>query len=105
MVSFKLSAKRTQAEEGQSDTLLDQSPYQMVAGEEEEQDEAFPYAGFSEELVGLSAGETKTLVHTFSEESSYEDLRGKEAEFTIVVDNVKEMHLSELNDEFAQISG
>jgi trigger factor len=102
MVSFKLSAKRTQSEEGQSETLLDESPYQMIAGEEDELEEAFPYAGFTAELLGLSAGETKTLIHTFSDESSYEDLRGKEAEFTIVADNVKEMHLSEVNDEFAQ---
>jgi trigger factor len=104
LVAFKLSAKRTQVEEGEKDMLLEQSPYQMVAGEDDE-DEAFPYEGFSSELIGLSAGDTKTLVHTFSEESSYEDLRGKEAEFTISVDNVKEMHLSELNDDFAQTMG
>ncbi len=106
MVSFKLSAKRTESVENEKDILIEESPYQMVAGEDdEEQEEVFPYAGFSEELIGLSAGETKTLVHTFSDESSYEDLRGKEAEFTIVIDNVKELHLSELNDEFAQTLG
>ncbi len=106
MVSFKLSAKRTQAEEGKSDTLLEQAPYQMVAGEDDEdQEEPFPYPGFAQELVGMSAEETKTITHTFSDESSYEDLRGQEAEFTIAVDGVKEVHLSELNDEFAQNLG
>ncbi len=106
MVSYKLSAKRTQPEEGKSDTLLYDSSYQMVAGEDEaEQDEIFPYKDFPLELVGLSAGETKTLIHTFGDETPYEDLRGVEAEFTIAVENVKEMHISEADDEFAQSLG
>jgi trigger factor len=106
MVSFKLSAKRTQPEEGKSDTLLYEAPYQMIAGEEEEEEEeTFPYKGFPAELVGLSAGEMKTFIHTFSDESPYEDLRGTEAEFTIAVENVKEMHPPEVNDEFAQSLG
>ncbi len=33
LVSFKLSAKRTQTEEGENDTLVEETPYQMVAGE------------------------------------------------------------------------
>lgn len=106
LVSFKLSAKHTQPAEGENEFLIEETPYQMVAGEEEnEEGETFPYEGFNNELVGLTSGETKTLIHTFSEESSYEDLRGKEAEFTITVQGVKEMHLSELNDEFAQGMG
>ena len=36
MVSFKLSAKRTQLEEGESETLIEETPYQMVAGEDED---------------------------------------------------------------------
>ena len=47
----------------------------------------------------------RQVIHTFDEESPYEDLRGKEAEFTIAVQSVKEMHLPELNDEFAQTLG
>jgi len=107
LVSFKLSAKRTQPEEGQPEMLVEETPYQLVAGEENEDDEAasWPYEGFSKELVGLSENETKTFVHTFSDESPYEDLRGKEAEFNIVVQSVKEMHLPELTDEFAQTLG
>lgn len=103
MVSFKLTAKRTQPAEGENATLMEDTPYQMVAGEkDDEENEDFPYENFSQELIGLNAGDTKTVVHTFNEESSYEDLRGKEAEFTITVQSVKEMHLVELTDEFAQ---
>jgi trigger factor len=53
----------------------------------------------------LSAGETKTVTHTFDEESSYENLRGKEAVFTIEVQGVKAVQLPELDDEFAQTLG
>lgn len=106
MVSFKLSARRTNVEEGENETLITESPYQLIAGEnQDEEGEDWPYEGFSNELIGMSADETKTLIHQFDEETSYEDLRGKEAEFTINVQNVKELHLPEMNDEFAQSLG
>lgn len=106
MVSFSLSGKRLNPAEGENETLVEETPYQMIAGENEEEEEAaWPYEGFSDELMGLSANDTKTVTHTFSEESPYPDLSGKEAEFTIKVDGVKEMHLPELNDEFAQTLG
>ena len=106
LVSFKLSVKRTQLVEGQPDTLVEETPYQMIAGEDpEDEAEVWPYEGFTQELVGMSADETKTVTHTFSDESPYEDLRGIEAEFSINVQNVKKMTLPELNDEFAQNLG
>ncbi len=106
LVAFKLSAKRTQPEEGENEMLIEETPYQLVAGEpEEEEASSWPYEGFENELLGLSANDTKTVVHTFSDDSPYEELRGKEAEFSIEVQNVKEMHLPELNDEFAQMLG
>jgi trigger factor len=78
----------------------------MVAGEEdEEQDEIWPYEGFTQELIGLSANDTKTVSYTFSDESPYEDLRGKETAFNIEVQNVKALNLPELNDEFAVSMG
>ncbi len=106
MVSFKLSANRVNPEEGQPATLIESSSYQMIAGEQED-DEAgkWPYEHFSDELVGLSANETKTWTHTFSGDTVFEDLDGKDAEFKVEVESVKEMHLPELNDEFAQTLG
>lgn len=104
-ISFKLSAKRLNPAEGEDETLIAEMPYQMIAGEDEQEGEPWPYPGFSHELVGLSADETKTFTHAFPEDSDFEDLRGKEAEFTVTVQNVKEMHLPELNDDFAQSLG
>ena len=106
LVSFKLSAKRAQPEEGEPEMLVEETPYQLVAGEDEEDEKTtWPYVGFSKELIGLSENDTKTVAHTFDDESPYEDLRGKEAAFTIVVQGIKELHLPELTDEFAQSLG
>ncbi len=102
LVSFKMSANRVNPVEGEPDTLVEESSYQMIAGQPQESDEEkWPYEGFTQELIGLSANETKNWTHTFSEDSTFENLRGTEAEFKLEVENVKEMHLPELNDEFA----
>jgi trigger factor len=106
LVSFKMSAKHTQAAEGEEATLLEETPYQMIAGEEDDdQNEVWPYEGFTQELLGLGANDTKEIPYTFTDESPFEDLRGKETVFTIEVQNVKAMNLPEVNDEFAQSLG
>lgn len=106
LVSFMLSAKRVQPAEGEPEDLVAETPYQMIAGEvDEDQEEVWPYESFTDELIGVTADETKKITHTFNDESPYEDLRGKEAEFTITIQSVKELHLPELNDEFAQSLG
>ena len=103
MVSFKMSARRLAPAEGEQEELLGESSYQMTAGEKEE--EKWPYEGFTKELVGLSANETKTFNHTFGDDTQYEGMAGKEAEFKVEVQNVKEMNLPELDDEFARTVG
>lgn len=106
LVSIKLNATRVQSEEGEPEALIPESSYQMVAGEvEDEGQPEWPYSGFTQELIGLTTGESKTVAHTFGEETTFEDLRGKEAEFTIVVQSVKSLTLPELNEEFAHTLG
>ena len=56
--------------------------------------------GFEEGLVGLSAGEEKTLSLSFPEDYHNKDLAGKEAEFAVKVNSVSEATLPELDDEF-----
>ncbi len=57
--------------------------------------------GFEDQLVGVSAGESKDVVVTFPEEYHEESLAGKEAVFKCTVHEVKEQQLPELNDDFA----
>jgi trigger factor len=57
--------------------------------------------GFEEGLVGAVAGEERTVTATFPEEYAAKHVAGKEAEFLILVKDVKHKHLPDLDDEFA----
>jgi trigger factor len=56
--------------------------------------------GFEDGIVGLKAGEEKTLALTFPEDYHAEDLKGAAVEFAVKVNSVSEQELPELNDEF-----
>ena len=55
--------------------------------------------GFESGVVGMSAGEEKTLALTFPEEYHSEDLKGAAVEFKVKVNSVKEQALAELDAE------
>lgn len=109
LVAIKLSARLTKPAEGEDATLIEENDYELIAGAPEDHTDEFgnewPYPGFVNELVGLSTGEKKAVFYTFAEDSSSDDLNGKEAEFSFEVVSVKEIHKPELNDEFAQSLG
>ncbi|MCG8673489.1 MAG: trigger factor [Pseudomonadales bacterium] len=56
--------------------------------------------GFEAGVEGAKAGEERDVTVTFPEEYHQEDLRGKEAVFTITVHEVQEKTLPEVNEEF-----
>ncbi|MBR9908131.1 MAG: trigger factor [Gammaproteobacteria bacterium] len=56
--------------------------------------------GFEDDIIGMKAGEEKTITVTFPEDYHAENLKGKEAQFAIVAKKVEERELPELNDEF-----
>ncbi len=60
--------------------------------------------GFEEGLVGMKTGETKKLNLKFPE-NYVEDLKGKEVEFTVTVNEVKTRVLPEINKEFFEDLG
>ena len=61
--------------------------------------------GFEEGLVGLKAGDEKTLDLSFPEEYHAKDLAGKAVQFEIKVKNVKISKLPELDADFAKSMG
>jgi trigger factor len=71
----------------------------------EERDTEWPYNGFAKELVGLKPGDTKTIKHTFPSDWEVEELRDKETEMEVTVQNVRAVTLPELDDEFAKTVG
>ncbi len=58
--------------------------------------------GIDENLLGLSAGETKTFTVTYPDDYAEEDLAGEQSEFTITVKEVRARELPPLGDELAQ---
>ena len=58
--------------------------------------------GFEEQIVGHKAGEEFSIFVKFPDEYQAEELKGKEAEFKIVLHEVKTKELPEVDDEFVQ---
>ena len=61
--------------------------------------------GFEEQLIGFKAGDEKTIKVKFPDEYPAENLKGKEAEFDIVVKKVEKPAKLEINDELAKQLG
>lgn len=58
--------------------------------------------GFEEQIVGHQAGEEFSIHVNFPEDYQAEELKGKEAEFKIVLHEIKTKELPEVDDEFVQ---
>jgi trigger factor len=71
----------------------------------EERDTEWPYNGFAKELIGLAAGESKTINYSFPKDWEVEDLQGKDVELTVTIKTVRGVTLPEVNDEFAKTTG
>jgi trigger factor len=61
--------------------------------------------GFEEQMIGLKANDAKTLKVTFPEDYNAEHLKGKDAEFDIVVGEVRKPVQAKVDDEFAKSLG
>lgn len=57
---------------------------------------------FEDQLVGLKKGETKDVKVKFPEEYGKDDLNGKDATFTVTINEIKAKELPALDDEFAK---
>jgi trigger factor len=62
-------------------------------------------AGFEEQLVGVSAGDSKTIEVTFPDDYGSKEVAGKTAQFDVSIHAVAEAELPELNDDFARAFG
>lgn len=61
--------------------------------------------GFSEQMEGMSPGETKTITVNFPEDYGAKDLAGKAAEFEITAKALAVAKIAEIDDEFAKSLG
>ena len=61
--------------------------------------------GFEKEITGMKVGEEKTISVTFPEDYHAENLKGKEAEFDIVVHKTEGPVLPKVDEDFAKLFG
>ena len=61
--------------------------------------------GFDAELVGLTAGATKTFAVTYPEDYAIDELAGTRAHFTVAVSAIRRRVIPELDDELAKDLG
>ena len=103
---IKLSIIRLNPSEGELPNLVtDRRMPVVIASAGAKNKEEWPYPGFSRQLIGFSAGDDKTFRYTYPDSSDYKELRGKETEVHVIVEEIKKRILPELNDEFAQAVG
>ncbi len=62
-------------------------------------------AGFSENLQGAKAGETRSFEISYPEGYHRKQFAGKKVRYTVLVKDIKEKQLAELNDDFAKDVG
>lgn len=58
--------------------------------------------GFEEQVVGMNIGETKDIAVKFPDDYGADELKGKDAVFTVTLHEIKEKKLPELTDEFVK---
>lgn len=61
--------------------------------------------GFEDRIIGMIKDEEKTIEVTFPEDYQVEKLKGKPAQFDIVVKNIKEAELPKIDDQFVEQFG
>jgi trigger factor len=61
-----------------------------------------PGLPFEDQLMGMNAGETKEITYSYPEDYNDEAFRGKTANYTITLNDIKETQMPELTDDFAQ---
>jgi len=72
---------------------------------ETDPEEKFPFPGFAWQLLGMRAGETKIIHHTFPQDYKDENLAGQSVAIEATLKTVRVPILPELNDDFARMVG
>jgi len=65
----------------------------------------WPYEGFSKNLIGLKAGESKTIKHKFPKDWEIEELQDKDVEMEATIKTVRGVILPDVDDELAKKTG
>ena len=100
-----IDLKGVDVEAAQDQQPLMNRPGLPVFVRTEEKADAFPFPGFTDELVGSSVDDSKSFSHKYEKDYKDEALAGKTVKFEVKVKMVRGSTLPELDDEFAKQVG
>jgi trigger factor len=101
VVFMRISAVRTDVEDPDEATIIAERFSSSVIKEDEDENE-WPFPGFSKTLIGSSAEDQKTISHQYPDGYEDEALQGAPTEFTVNVTNIQSRVLPEVDDELAK---
>jgi trigger factor len=101
-VFFQVSADRAEVTEGEEANIIPERFNSVIVEAKDEDENQWPFPGFSANLKGMSIDESKDIIYTYSEDHDDEELQGVEAVFHVMVTNIQKVTLPELDDEFAK---
>ena len=104
LITVKINAVMQKPTKDEKPEILQDTPHQVILGNHKDE-EQFPYKGFMDQLPGLKAGEKKDFEYKYAKDSQYENLQGKTVNFSVEVENIKDLIKPELNDDFAKMVG
>ena len=106
LVYFNLSGEFLNPKEDEDASITEKTPQQVIIPAEGEGSEReWPFPGFAQQLLSVSAGDNKEIQHTYADDAEDEDYRGKTAVFTVDVQSVKELELPEVDEDFIKSMG
>ena len=90
--------------EDEEQLILNEQPLPvMIKSEDAESSKEWPFAGFSRQLLGVSAGDVLELSHQYPDEEQVdEEYRGKDIIFRVQIEGVRQRVLPELDEDFVQ---
>lgn len=101
IVFMRVSGVNTAIEDGEDATIVEERFSTSIIREDEEDNE-WPFPGFSKELIGISTEEEATIYYQYPDDFEDESLQGVNAEFKVVVTNIQSQSLPEIDDELAK---
>jgi trigger factor len=102
-VMIDLKGVDENAKEGDA-PLIDQPGLPVFIRPDKKEGE-YPYVGFSNQLVGLNTGESKSFSNKFDDANRDDTLKGKKVRFDITVKLVRGSTLPDLDDDLAKKAG
>jgi len=103
-VLIDLVGKKVKPKDGEDPIVAERKGHAIYIAPEPRENE-YPYQGFSRELIGLKAGDKKTITHKFGKDVEDETLRGATVAYEVEIKSVRGLQLPELDDEFARMTG